>query len=50
VPGWVMRGTRNRGMRPAPLPPRLRLRRLTARPPPATGQPPLEPLKPSPFG
>jgi len=34
VPGWIMRATRNRGMRAALPPPRLRPRRPTARPPP----------------
>ena len=34
VPGWIMRATRNRGMRAALPPPRLRQRRPTARPPP----------------
>ncbi len=34
VPGWIMRGTRNRGMRAALPPLRLRPKRPTARPPP----------------
>lgn len=34
VPDWVLSGIRNRGMRPAPLPPRLRRRARPARAPP----------------
>ena len=37
VPGWIMRAVRNRGMRAALPPPRLRPRRPTARPPPCHG-------------